>query len=173
MKHTQGVSPEVTTKMTVGHGTEHAGKKIHFCSQMLFFTDVLSFPLSVSWSPSWAMAQHCTAAAPSTFSGHSRSRMVQISPNSAQLQSCNLSGRGYYLKSWVWMGEEHDLSFYYFALRPKQLGDILDPHPHVLSPFPKRTAMQKSRSTADTGRVGSSVGYTLTKSASPLHFLLS
>lgn len=86
-------------------GLNMQAKKICFYSQMLFFTDGLGFPLFVPWSPSWAMAQHGTAAAPSTSSGHSRSRMVQISPSSAQMQCYNLFGRGYDLKSQFWMGE--------------------------------------------------------------------
>lgn len=45
--------------------------------------------------------------------------MVQISQSSAQVQSYNILARGYYLKSWVWIGEEHDPSFLLFCSPPK------------------------------------------------------
>lgn len=57
-------------------------------------------------------------------------RTVQISPSSAQMQIFNLLGREYYLKSWVWMGEEHDISFLLFFSPSKPIWE----HPRPFSP---------------------------------------
>lgn len=56
--------------------------------------------------------------------------MVQISQTSAQMQSNNLLGTGYYLKSWICMGEEHDISFLlFFPLSKATWGHSRPPSP--------------------------------------------
>lgn len=127
MKHTQ-TQPR-------GENQNDNGARDWTCRQkiMLFLPRCygLSFPLSVSWSCSYMMAQHSTAAAPSTSSGHSwlitdGPDLPKLCPD-AVLQSL---GREYYLKFWVWLGEEHDIFFLLFCSPFKAIWE----HPRPFSP---------------------------------------